>query len=506
MTPPATLTLTAAAPFLYAAAATGDAEVRGTLVPYDQPGDTSAGRITVAPGAVRVPEDLAAVKLVTDHDRGRPVGYLTAAEDTPTALLGTFALPGDVPASVSAAAEVRHRLRDGLSVELVNVEWDTTGAHPRVVAADLAATGLVSVPAFPASRGALAASAPPPTPEPAPTVEEPTMTETTAAPADLTAAADTPAQVPPPPAAAGRVTAARTSPRDVVLDFASRVLAVRTDSGPDASARFVTAALSDITPGGNGAGNEGAGLGVQLAGELMDDAAPARYESCVVARTLTGARIDAWRWAVAPVVGPYAGDKAEIPTNAAKLEPVSVTPNRLAGGHDIDRIYRDLGSPAMLASYWRLMAQSVTEQIDGARLAAVQADAATGTAATTAAALLAGLAAVPGATYVILSEDLYAAEGAKPATEQAAIISGEGIYGAGLPPVIVAHGSGLTSTVIVGKRSARDFYTLNPPIRLEAANIAQAGIDAGVYGYYAALTVNGPGVWVGTVGGARSRG
>jgi len=41
--------------------------------------------------------------------------------------------------------------------------------------------------------------------------------------------------------------------------------------------------------------------------------------------------------------------------------------------------------------------------------------------------------------------------------------------------------------VIVGDRAAIDFRTFEPPVRLEGVNIPQAGIDAGLYSYWASL-------------------
>ena len=62
----------------------------GVVVPYGQPGNTSAGRLTVRAGAVRVPDNLRTVKLLRDHDRSRPVGYATAATDTVDGLVMSF--------------------------------------------------------------------------------------------------------------------------------------------------------------------------------------------------------------------------------------------------------------------------------------------------------------------------------------------------------------------------------------------------------------------------------
>ena len=493
--------LTATYPAHLVAAAAGDdtaARATGTIVPYGVPGDTSIGQVTVAAGALELPDDVTRVKLFHGHDRERPVAHLTDVADTADGLTGTFRY-ASTPAALQAATELHDKVRDGLSVELSHVQLDDTTTPPTVTAARLDGVGQVPIPAFAAARAELAAEATDPDPYP----EEPAMTDTAAPvapPADepLTAAG------PPPAAQAARPTT--TQPVSHAHLLAERVVAAYQRGGHTAAGNVLTAALADITPGGNGAGNEVAGIGYQAAGELLAEVDPPMYEGCVVGRTLTAMKVHGWRWAVPPTVGDYAGDKAEVPTNAAKMEYVEADAARIAGAHDIDRIYVDLGSSAALVSYWRLMVADTATKLDAKRLALVQTDAATGTGATLTEALVAGVQAVPNATYWIVSSDLWAAEAGKAADTLPAILTGDGLFGGGLPgqPII---SDALVSKVIVGRRSARDFYALgDPPIRLEALNIANAGVDAGAYSYWAGLAVDPAGVYVGTVtpGAARS--
>ncbi len=487
----------------YTASAAGAAgepvRAAGTIVPYGIPGDTSAGPLVVAAGALVWPEDLSRVKLFHGHDRDTPIGYLEAVEASDEGLAGIFVI-GDTAAGRTAADELRARVRDGFSVELHDAAVDDTTDPPTIRSARLTGVGLVPVPAY---AGALAVAAADrgavsDTPAGRLTMNDTATTET-AAPVT---AADAPATIPAPPAAERITAAARTAPVSAAAELAGRIHGAYRDGGPAASAAVITAALADVTPAGNGAGNDLAGLAVQAAGELGGMAPPPVYDAIVTGRQLTGMKVYGWRWAVPPEVADYAGNKAEIPTNPAKLEYVETGVSRLAGGHDMDRVYVDLGGRDVIVSYWRRMAESLAVQLDSARLAAVQsAGGSTGSSGDVATAISAGLRAVPGANYVVVAEDLYSAMAAQPAADLPAILSGEGLFGTGMPPTFI-NGVGLTGKVIVGKRSAVEFYTLSPEIRLEAVNIPHAGVDAGMYSYYASLAGDPSGVYIDTVAAA----
>src|SRR5262245_33785574 len=114
------LTLTAPAATIDAADLDGR-RLEGVAIPYGQAGDTSAGRLTITPGAVRLPENLRRVKLFREHGRTTPLGYAVDATDTPTALHMGFAV-GRTPDGDMALLEASEGIRDGFSVELHNVK------------------------------------------------------------------------------------------------------------------------------------------------------------------------------------------------------------------------------------------------------------------------------------------------------------------------------------------------------------------------------------------------
>ena len=136
------LTLTAPAATIDAT----DTEARtlaGIAVPYGQVGATSAGRLTIDAGAIRVPDDLRRVKLFREHGRTTPVGYALTSTDSPDRLEMTFTV-GRTPDGDTALLEASEGIRDALSVELDNVKIE--GGH--VTGADLVAVAQVAVPAF----------------------------------------------------------------------------------------------------------------------------------------------------------------------------------------------------------------------------------------------------------------------------------------------------------------------------------------------------------------------
>lgn len=463
------------APDLVAVASDGDGARRaaGRIVPYDEPGATSAGRLTVAPDALTLPAELSRVKLLAGHDTESPVGYLESAESGPEGLAGVFKF-GTTAAADQAYTELADGLRDGLSVEL----HDITETDGVITAGRLTSVAMVAVPAFDTAR-AVAAQAHDDTTDrgEAAMASEDTTTDTTTAPAMVAA----------PPAV--EIAAARTKPVSAVQLMDERLRSGMFDRGPAG----MTAALADITPNGNGAGNEMAALARQFYGELWDGKTyQTRYAVCFRELELTGAEVHGWQWVSNPKVADYPGNKTEIPTNPATLEEQTIPAQRIAGGHDIDRIYRDFPAAGFWASYWREMTENLAVRYDEKRLAHLDGlDAAPATAASLAEALAIGVADVPTATYALVAPDVAATTANTPVDMLPAALSpGNPFYYGGSLDIITAPDLG-PGTVIVGDRSANAFYTIRPPVRVEAVNLAMGGIDAAVFGYWAALEISG---------------
>lgn len=467
--------LTVTLPAGLTAGDTATRRVAGMLLPYNTPGATSAGLVSIRPGAVRIPEPLGRVRLTYGHDREAPIGVAAELTDTPDGLTGAF-LVARTPLGDQYLAELDPAtpIRDGLSVDLTNVEL----AGSEVVAGDLIAVAAVPIPAYTDARAALAAEHTTPEGNPMPDLEAAAPAPTTPTPApDLEAAAVEYARPTTPRATA--------TPRGGALAVvAARLTAARMDGNSS-----LAAALADITPSGNGAGNESAALLTQALGELWSGVGYApRYLPLVTNGPLTGTKVEGFQWTVPPTVAAYTGNKTAVPSNAATLDYVSQAAERLAGAHDIDRIYRDLGADMALASYWARMAESLAVQIDAKALALIQA--AAGTALTTATsawgAVIQGTLAVGAVgtpTYALVSGDLIEAMALTPASDAP--------VGASIPlPPIIAGDTLPANTVIVGAKPACRLLTFKPPIRVEAVNIPNGGIDAGLFSYTAGLVEN----------------
>ena len=316
MTRTYSLTLTAPAATI-TAADTDSRRLTGVAIPYGQAGATSAGRLTIGAGAVRIPADLRRVKLFREHGRVAPVGYSLDADSHVDHLAMAFHV-GATPDGDLALLEATEGIRDGLSVELVNVEI----RDGVVVAADLVGVALVAVPAFPGA--VLTASETDPIPDtdspagaddPRP-AGDPDSPAPAPAPAPATPGTDAPAGDPDPspepetdPApteseTAVTVTASETvrpapaaerspaaGPR-TLLEFASTLAPVMTAAG---DAGQVNAALTDIVP--PTADPSAAFMRPTWLGELWTPRRDARHFLNVFSGpALTSMTWEGWKW------------------------------------------------------------------------------------------------------------------------------------------------------------------------------------------------------------------
>ncbi|MBF6085294.1 hypothetical protein IU485_28395 [Nocardia cyriacigeorgica] len=472
--------------------------ITGLALPYGVVGRTNRGAVTVEAGAIAIPADLKRVKLYRDHrtpdGRGTPVGYVSAASDTPAALSLSFKVGAGADGDL-ALSDAAEGIRDALSVELSGVELSPDGR--RVVRATLDAVALVAIPAFTDARvtSVHAASGGP--------TEEDTMPETTADTAPDITAADTPdtapatppAAAPPAPAAAPALAAApvglhaaRTEPRPMSwADVCDTLQAARNGD------QTLQAALADITRSANPWVSPDGWVG-----ELWDGVA---YERAVVPLLTSGAlthwKITGWRWVIKPEVNDYLGDKTEIPTNAPTTESVAVEAKRLAGGHDLDRKFWDFNDQEFISSYFRAMTESYAYESDQRGAAFVTASA---TAAGSAPDMLKAVAT--GANYVKLNARARATFVLVNPTDMMALLD---INADQVPAFLSLLGidpANFTAsefvpagTVIVGARPAATFYELpGSPIRVEAIELARGGRDGAVFGYYATLLHNAKGI------------
>lgn len=485
------LTITAPAAAV-TAGANGNAErtLSGLALPFGQLGHTSIGPLTVPQGAIRIPDDLRRVKLFTEHGRTAPVGYATAQASAADGLRMTFRV-GATPAGDAALVEASEGIRDALSVELNNVVVD----QGTVKSADLVAVALTAVPAFSDARVAASDHVPPGTAPASPPVTPPSA----GGGAPLVQVIG--GQVPPELAAAQRGGALTFSA--LVPELAA---AIR-----DNDLGRVNAALADVIP----INDQGlAYLGKQWLGELWTPVAQQRHFINRVAKgTLTtGLKVYGWKWENTPEVGIYAGNKTPIPSNTVSIVPVEAPIVRYAGGWDIDRIYIDLGNPGFLEAFFTAATIDLgnkTEAAVGTELSAAATDAGYAATVFDAVNLAATTLVSAGAnlSYLGLAPDVFGALMNLPRSEapwwlpeqgtlqikaQDGTMSDVGYFAA---PSLAA------GEVIAGDSRAYTWYEAKPfPIRVQAVNLPNGGIDIAVFAYSSSIVNDARGLVKVTVG------
>lgn len=545
------LTLTAPAG-VTASVDTSRRTIEGVLVPAGGVvGSTSAGRTRfVGPESVTWATELRRVKLLREHVKADSLGYAVELEWRPDgSLYGRAHLP-PTPEGDRALMEAREGIRDGLSVGLSNVvgDYDRDGVLV-VTASTLREFSLVSVPAFDDSRVSVVASQG----RLYPMFSAAQLAALSAAGIDATdeAAArryldSLTASTPPAPAAPEPVQLTASDVADELMERLqhSQPLALGgPNATPDALAagaqatgtklsRFtelvaahqlgdpgasveLRAALSDIVPGDSPGAFRPAYLD-----ELWEGAAYVRrfIDTATMVRPLPKAmKIVGQRWQTPPAVDDYLGDKAAIPSNAPVLTDIEVDVKRLAGGHDVDRAYLDLGSPAWLASYFEAQTEDVKRKTDARAAAIVYAggtalvdtDASPTTFDTVMAAAVAAvvdMAAVgESVDYVAMAPGLIKEFLSVTTMDGLAYMGGSFQLGGGgdgnLGGVRFITSPGLTGAqVVIGSKSASRWHEFSTPIRVQAQNIANGGIDLGVFAYYAGYVRNPQAVRTTTIG------
>jgi hypothetical protein len=362
---------------------------------------------------------------------------------------------------------------------------------PRRLTASAHLTGDAGTPAttveeIAASAAASAIAATAVTPEP---TIEPTPAPVAQTPAPVAVAA---AQAP--------VIAARTSPRLTTAQAASMVAQANRGEIPMGQ---LQAALTDITYTANADVYPDTWLGHVFEGINYQR----RFVPAVAAGApVTSLKVTGWRWNVAPTVDDYDGDKEAVASNAATTEAIEVPVKRLAGAHDIDRAFFDLGSSDYVMGYWAAMAESYARLSDQYCYTELEGQATdTGTNATPLGTIVqAAMSVMPIGTpsFIGISTEVYAAMAAVNTQEALAFLGGslsfDGTGSFGNTSLFVSDFVA-ANTVIAGTRAAASFHELSPALRVNVANVANGGIDAGLFGYCATVVNQPAGLAVATL-------
>lgn len=241
-----------------------------------------------------------------------------------------------------------------------------------------------------------------------------------------------------------------------------------------------------------------------------------RFTPLLAKGILTSHRVHGWRWVDGkePEVGDYAGNTAEIPSNALDTEPVTTDAQRIAGGHKIDRRYLDFNDQEVIGSYFTHMAEDVERKHDAKGLAAIIAAATATTPGTVPSGVAKGLAAiVDGALDVIATENqpayalvdtvlwrelvLTAKDDVLAFLQMSLGLEDGSLEGFSIRPATIGTAGNAGKQVIVGAREAITYYEPGGvPIRVEGIDPHHGAFDPAVFSYYATITNNAKAVRV----------
>lgn len=474
--------------------------INGTALIFGAVGNSSAGPTRFEAGSLVLPEDLSRVKLLLDHDATDPLGYLTKADVDGERFSAEFTV-ADGERGDMVLAQARDKRRDGLSVGCQIIDWHMDGSTVVVTKATLTEVSLVSIPAFADARiTEVRASVSDElitreVLEKEMTAENIENVETVEAAAEAATTVEAPTTV---TAAAAPVFTAPKGNKDMNLNGLASFTKTHLQAGN--AATTLTAALTDVTP----VGSPGVGNNVpQYLAELWEASNTTRpLIELIGTRTPTSLRLSGFQWVNRPVVAKYAGNKADVPSGPVTRKVVDTELQRFAGAWDIDRVYMDLPGGedfiqqiyvAAMDSYRQNSEAYVAERLlaeGGVKSVAA------GTDIVTVLSELGEAFAASGASldFIQMSADYWAEFVNMKATDAPFWLQSQGgvdlnTAGGNAGGLSFRLNSNLPAgTIIAGDRRA--VTIAEKDVKVTALDIANGGIDLGVFGYVGVLVTD----------------
>lgn len=473
--------------------------ITGVIMTYNVVGYASTGPTIFEAGSVTTPDKLSKVKLLVQHDMNQPVGVLSSIEHKDNLVYASFTVPVGA-AGDQALADAAGQLRDGLSVgaQILEYKYDDEG-NLIVILSKLTEVSLVTVPAF-----------------------EDALVNKVAAQRKgnvMELELDTPvveaAVTPVAPVVTASVEVIERQAAPIVASnkgmsltaAAAKVVDVMKAGG---DARDIRAALADLVPADD-AGK--AFLKDQAIGELWTASRTGRpMIEAFNSDKLTGMLAYGWRWDPAnkAQVARYAGNKTAVASGKIKTLPATGEAQDFAAGWDIARKYLDLGATGYIEAIFRQAVESYREQTDiwfGEKV-------------------IAAATAVPGANTVLGALTLMNVEAAKIGSRVSTLQFGTDVWeefvnlkATEVPWWLTAQGEvkidGLTGSaggvkflanpsleggqILGNDKNAATFYEAGTPVRVQALDIPNGGVDLGVFGYAANIIHDPRAILLGTV-------
>lgn len=481
--------------------------LKGILLPFGETSRPSqSGHVsTFTAEDILLPRDPSVVSLNRKHDRHDPVGRATVLEKQEAGVYAEFQLADTEEADLWLSTQ-RETLRK-LSPEVKFLDADLKRARltgsALVTEGAFASAGLFAIAATedtithtddPEEEIASEVQAPEPTPDQVnPTIEEESEMTSSIVP---DAGAQTP--VTPDNSASALFAALATRDADALNNFQTE----DKEGALFAIAPLLHAGPTTVTIG---ADTQQSGY----LGELWKRQPYQRkYVPLFTSAPLTNYKVYGWQWDIEPVVAAYAGNGAEVPSNAIDTKPITADARRIAGGHRIDRRYLDFNDQAVIESYFRLMTESYARVSDLDILAAAVTAAGAATNITVKAGVDAGVTGIiQGAlkvldatgdtpTFAVVSPSVY--EGVLYTIKNAGLeflSQSFGLTGGEMAGFQIVPGNVGVDNVLVGTSQALTVFELpGAPIRVEGLAPHHGAVDPALYGYLAHLVNNSAGL------------
>jgi HK97 family phage major capsid protein len=351
-------------PMVVTAADTVKRTISGTIVTWNEKGNTSVGPTVFAANSI----EMKPVKLLLEHDRTRPIGKLMSHEVTKDGIVATFKIANTM-AGEDALVEATEGLRDGFSVGAQINEWTNNKGVMQITSATLDEVSLVTDPAINSARVSEVAASE----NEAPKEDSESATAEAEKPTEGEQVSDTTA---PAPAVEEAVEAAKveaaapkpafyTTPR---LEFTKAKYlenSVRAKLGDDAARQYVLAA-DDTTS--NNAGLIPTRQLTEIINPLSNADRPAVDSVSRGVLPDAGMSFEIPKLTAVPTVGEEA-EAAAIDETGMTNEFLSVSVKKYAGGQTFSVELLDRSSPAFFEELVRQMEFAYAKATDVAVIA-----------------------------------------------------------------------------------------------------------------------------------------
>lgn len=494
------------------------------LAPFGEMGRTNLGKVRLTASSITVPDDVTNLVINVEHQPTQPVGKFARVEATKAGYEADVRFLA-TKAGDDALAEVNEHVRLGISVEVD----EPVIRNGELLAGTLSGAAVCVQPAFPSAQLVAADAGSLPDGFPEFSLPSETTTESTeevvvnGVTYVVTRTATSKTEVTPkdPTASTQEQTVTQTTDTAPLEPLAASLPRSLTKTTTRDKETPLFAALA----GADQSGREvlKARLNAALDQAISTDLAPTmvkqwlgevgakttyvrRYASLINHDNLTGKQAIGWKFTTGktPTVGDYPGFPTQPTSTEVKTEAVTLDAAIIAGAGEVDRAWIDFPVPEFWAGFYRECSNDYERKLDAKALAAIVTGATPVVGGTIAAGVSAAAAyIVDGAlavlaaerdlpTFALVGSDLYRDLLLTRAQDLLAFLTGalglqEGdLAGFTIRPSAAAS---LTSKVLVGAKAAATLYELPgaSPVRVDTVNVANGGVQTGVFGYHAEL-------------------